>query len=97
LPRTQDIIVCLIGFETHKARPDLTDPSGFWLCVNAANAAPFMEAFNASPAAFREFSIERRVGKQMRSSTLGAQIVKIEEGSAETRVLIRPHASCGEL
>jgi hypothetical protein len=39
---------------------------------------------------FHEFRIEQRVGKEIRISTLSAQIVKIEEGPAETRVLIRP-------
>lgn len=52
-----------------------------------------MAALNASPVAFREFLIEQRVGREMRSSTLTAQIVKIEEGPGETRVLIRPHPS----
>jgi hypothetical protein len=47
-------------------------------------------AFKASPAALREFLIERRVGKETRSSTLSAQIVKIEEGLTESRVLILP-------
>jgi hypothetical protein len=34
--------------------------------------------------------IEQRVGKEIRTPTLSAQIVEIEEGPAETRVLIRP-------
>ena len=92
---TQDITVCLMGFEQHKARPDLADPSGFWLCVKAEDAAPFTAAFKASPAAFHEFRIEQRVGKETRASTLSAQIVKIQEGPAETRVLIQPHPSYG--
>ena len=33
---------------------------------------------------FHEFRIEQRVGKEVRMSTLSAQIVKIEEGVAET-------------
>jgi hypothetical protein len=93
LSRAHDITVCLIGFEKHKARPDLGDPSGFWLCVKAGDMSPFKAAFNGSPSAFHEFLIEQRVGKEMRSSTLTAQIVKVEEGPAETRVLIRPHPS----
>ena len=52
-----------------------------------------MEAFRTSPATFHEFLIEQRVGKKTRSSRLGAQIIKIEEGPVETRVLIRPHPS----
>jgi len=88
--RVQDITVCLIGFEKHKARPDLRDPSGFWLYVKATDVFPFVAAFKASPAALREFLIERRVGKETRSSTLSAQIVKIEEGLTESRVLILP-------
>jgi hypothetical protein len=39
VPRAQDITVCLIGSEGHKARPDLTDDSGFWLRVEAEDAA----------------------------------------------------------
>jgi hypothetical protein len=92
VPRAQDISICLIGSEQHKAKPDLGDDSGFWLRVSAADALPFVAAFKTSPAAFHEFCIQQRVGKQIRTSTLSAQIVKIEEGP-ETRVLIRPHAS----
>jgi hypothetical protein len=93
VPRAQDITVCLVGFEKHKARPDLTDDSGFWLRVEAKDAAAFIDAFKNSPAVFHEFLIEQRVGKQTRTSTLSAQIVKIEEDPAETRVLIRPDPS----
>jgi hypothetical protein len=50
--------------------------------------------FQPVTGAFHEFQIEQRVGKEIRSSTLSAQIVKIEEGPAETRVLIQPHPSC---
>ena len=53
-----------------------------------------MTAFKDSPDVFHEFVIEQRVGKEIRSSTLIAQIIKIEEGP-ETRVLIRPHPSFG--
>src|SRR2546425_8300440 len=66
MARAQNISICLLGSEQHKARPDFTDDSGFWLR-------------------------EQRVGKEMRSSTLMAQIVKIEEGSTETRILILPN------
>jgi hypothetical protein len=83
----------LLGSETHKARPDLTDDSGFWLRVKAEDAFPFLTAFKSSPDAFHDFIIEQRVGKQIRTSTLSAQIVTIEEGPAETRVLIRPDPS----
>ncbi len=93
MPRAPDITVSLIGFEAHKARPDLGDDSGFWLRVETADALPFMRVFKDSPDVFHEFLIEQRVGKQIRTSTLSAQIIKIEEGPAETRVLIRPHAS----
>lgn len=93
MPRANDITVSLLGFEKHKARPDLSDPSGFWLCVKAGDASPFLAAFKASPATFHEFLIEQRVGKEIRTSTLSAQIAKIEEGPAESRVLIRPHPS----
>jgi hypothetical protein len=93
LPRAQDITVCLTGFEQHKARPDLRDPSGFWLRVTPEDASPFMDVFRTSPEAFHEFLIEQRVGKRTRTSTLSAQIVKILEGPAETRILIRPHPS----
>jgi hypothetical protein len=93
LPRANDISIYLVGFEQHKARPDLTDDSGYWLRVKAADASPFVSAFKTSPAAFHQFQIEQRVGKQIRTSSLSAQIVKVEEGPAETRVLIRPDAS----
>jgi hypothetical protein len=97
LARTQ-ITVSLIGFEKHKARPDLraSSASAFWLCVKAEDVSPFAAAFKASPAAFHEFRMEVRVGKETRCSTVSAQIVKIEEGP-ETRVLIRPHPSYGDL
>jgi len=90
VPRAQDITICLIGSEEHKAHPDTNDDSGFWLRVTAEDAAPFMDAFRASPTGFHGFLIEQRVGKQTRSSTLMAQIIEIEEGPGETRVLIRP-------
>lgn len=51
---------------------------------------PFVTAFGDSPAVFHEFVIEQRVGKETRISRLNAQILKIEEGPAETRVLIVP-------
>jgi hypothetical protein len=92
LARAHDISVSLVGFEKHKARPDLGDDSGFWLRVKAEDAPPFLTAFKSSPDVFHDFLIEHRVGKQVRSSTLSAQILKIEEGPAETRVLIRPDA-----
>jgi hypothetical protein len=60
VPRAQDITACLVGFEKHKARPDLGDDSGFWLRVNAQNATPFVAAFKNSPAVFQEFVIEER-------------------------------------
>lgn len=41
------------------------------------------------------FVIEQRVGKEIRTSTLSVQIVKVEEGPTETRVLIRPDPSLG--
>jgi hypothetical protein len=90
MARAHDISICLVGFENHKAHPDLSDDSGFWLRVSAADALPFVTAFRDSPAVFHEFLIERRVGKEIRTSSLSAQIVKVEEGPAETRVLIRP-------
>lgn len=90
MPRAQDITICLAGFEKHKARPDLTDDSGFWLRVKTEDAAPFVTAFKTAPAVFHEFQIEQRVGKEIRMSHLSAQIVKIEEGPTETRVLIFP-------
>ncbi len=88
MSRAHDISISLVSLESHKARPDLGDDSGFWLRVKAADALPFIEAFKTSPAVFHEFRIEQEVGKEIRSSTLIAQIVKIEEGPAETRVLI---------
>ena len=96
MPRAQDITVCLVGSEEHKARPDLSDDSGFWLHAKAVDALPFVTAFRDAPTVFHEFRIEQRVGKETRTSTLSAQIVKVEEG-AETRVLLRPHPSYGEV
>ncbi len=93
MSRRHDVVVCLAGFENNNARPDLTDDSGFWLCVKAAEAAPFVAAFKDSQAVLHEFRIEQRAGKETRISTLNARIVKIEEGPAETRVLIRPDPS----
>jgi hypothetical protein len=92
VPRAHDISISLLGSEQHKATPDLTDDSGFWLRVSAADALPFVTAFRDSPAVFHEFRIEQRVGKEIRTSTLMAQILKIEEGP-EMRVLIRPDPS----
>ena len=90
MPRAHDITVCLIGFEKYRAQPDLSDDSGLWLRVGAGDAAPFVAAFKTSPGIFHEFQIEQRVGRETRTSTLKAQIVKIEEGPLESRVLIRP-------
>jgi hypothetical protein len=73
VPRAYDISICLIGSDQHKARPDLSDDSGFWLRVSAADALPFVAVFKTLPAAFHEFRIEQRVGKQIRCSTLSAQ------------------------
>ena len=82
MTRAHELTVCLMGSEQHKAKADLSDDSGFWLRVKAADALPFVSAFKASPAVFHEFRIEQRVGKEIRTSTLSAQIVKIEEGTA---------------
>jgi hypothetical protein len=95
MSRARDISICLVAFENQKAHPDLSHDSGFWLRVKAADASPFLTAFKSSPDVFHDFMIEQRVGKEIRRSTLSAQIVKIEEGPAETRVLIRPHPSLG--
>lgn len=89
VPRAHDISISLVGAENHKAHPDFSNDSGFWLRVTAEDAAPFVQAFKSSPAVFHEFRIEQRVGKQVRTSTLMAQIVKIEEGPTEARALIR--------
>jgi hypothetical protein len=95
VPRVHDISICLLGSEQHKARPDLGDESGFWLRVKAEDASPFVAAFKDLPDVYHEFRIEQRVGKEIRASTLCAQILKIEEGPAETRVLVRPHPTYG--
>jgi hypothetical protein len=87
--------VSLVGFEQHKAQPDLADASGFWLCVTAGHVFPFTAAFNASPGAFHEFLIEQRAGMKTRSSIFSAQIINIEE-VPKPRVLIRPHGSVEE-
>ena len=49
MPRAQDISICFVGFETHKAHPDLTHDSGFWFRIEAKDAAPFIVAFKDSP------------------------------------------------
>jgi len=90
MPRASDITLCLIGFEQHKAGLDLSDASGFWLRVPVRDAAPFIDAFKASPGAFHQFQIEQRFGKETRVSTMNARIVRIEEGQTKTRVLILP-------
>jgi len=90
MPRAH-ITVCLIGFEKHKARPDLSDSSGFWLAVGNEDVSPFIKAFKTAPAVFHEFLIEQRIGKELRASTLAAQIIEIKEGAFETRVLLRPN------
>jgi hypothetical protein len=90
VPRALDISICLVGFETHKAHPDPTDDSGFWIRVKTEDAAPFLDAFKDSPDAFHEFVIEQRLGKRIRTSTLKAQIPEIEEGPTQARVLLRP-------
>ena len=90
MSRIQQIAIWLDGFEQHKARPDLSDDSGYWLRVRAEDTAPFVAAYNDAPGAFHEFVIEQRVGRETRTSRLVAQIVKVEEGPADVRVLIRP-------
>lgn len=90
MPRARDIGICLVGFEQHKAIPDLSDDSGYWLLVRTADAVPFVSAFRDAPSVFHQFQIEQRVGKETRVSTMNAQIVRIEEGPSETRVLILP-------
>jgi hypothetical protein len=95
VPSAQDISICLIGSEQHKARPDLGDDSGFWLRVKAADGSPFVSAFKADPAAFHEFRIEQRVGKRLQVSKLKAQIVKIEQGANGTRLLLVPDPAYG--
>ncbi len=90
MPRAHDISISLVGAGNHKAHPDFSNDSGFWLRVKAEDASPFIAAFKTSPAVFHEFLIEQRVSKEIRTSTLSARIVKIEEGTTETRVLIRP-------
>ena len=91
LPHRHDIAICLVGSEKHKARPDHRDPSGSWLRVEAEDVSPFAAAFSEAPEVYHEFLIEQRVSKRTHSSTLIAQIVKMEEGSTETRLLLRPH------
>ena len=51
--------------------------------------------FQTSLDTFHEFRIERRVRKEMRILRLNAQIVKIEQREAETRVQILPHPDYG--
>ncbi len=93
MPRAKDIAIYLIGSENHKARPDLRDDSGFWLRVETGDAPPFIAVFADSADVFHEFAIEQRVGKEIRRSTFSAQIVEIEEGLTESRILLRPHPS----
>jgi hypothetical protein len=46
LAHTNHINVSLLGFENDKARPDLTDDSGFWLSVKAEDMSLFLTALN---------------------------------------------------
>jgi hypothetical protein len=87
--------VCLLGLEKHKAVPDLGDDSGFWLRTNPTDAAAFISAFEASPRAFHTFLIEQRVGSRTRLSRLSAQIVEIQVGPTEVRILLRPNLANG--
>lgn len=95
MPRLNDITLSLVGFEEHKAKPDFSHDSGFWLRVSSADASPFIDAFRTSPTVYHEFCIEQRVGKETRVLTMMAQIVKIEQGPAETLVQIEPDPSYG--
>jgi hypothetical protein len=58
----------LVGFESHKAHPDLGRDSGFWLRVRAEDASPFVTAFKASAAAFRGLCLRRRDGNCVQCS-----------------------------
>jgi hypothetical protein len=93
-PAPPTVSIRLVGSEQHKSRPDPGSDSGFWLRIKPEDAAPFIAAFKDSPDLFHEFRIEHRLGKEIRASTLCAQILKVEEGPAETQV-IRPHPSYG--
>jgi ATP dependent DNA ligase domain len=68
VPRAQDITLFLVGFEKHKARPDLSDDSGFWLRVKTEDVSPFAAALREAPEGYHEFVIEQRVGNRMRSN-----------------------------
>lgn len=56
----------------------------------AEDSAPFVSAFKSSAGALQDFIIEQRMNKQIQRLPLKAQIVKVEEGPAQIRVLIRP-------
>lgn len=90
LPRASDITICLLGFERHKAHLDLSDDSGYWLLVGAEDSGPFVSAFKSASGALQDFIIEERMNKRTQLLRFRAQIVKIEEGPTQTRVLIRP-------
>lgn len=90
MPRARDITICLLGFEQQKAHLDLSDDSGYWLLVASEDSTPFVSAFKSSAGALQDFIIEERMNKEVRVLRLKAQITKVEEGPAQTRVLIRP-------
>lgn len=50
MPRAQDITVCLIGFEKHKAWPDLSDDSGF-CCADSLDKHQSVRDLTAAPQA----------------------------------------------
>jgi hypothetical protein len=95
LDPTRDITVWLIGFEQHKARPDLSDDTGFWLRVKAADASPFIEAYCFASGIS---CVSDRAARWQENVRLNCERSdhQIEEGP-ETRVLIRPHPSYGSL
>ena len=66
--RTQDITLCLIGSEQHKAKPGLSDDSGFWLRVKAEDASPFLTAYPRTRFGSSNFCIGCEDIARMRSA-----------------------------
>ena len=81
MPRAHDISICLISSPQHKARPDLTDDSGFWLRAKAEAFISVLDACRALPSGFQGFLLNGPPGaKCVRFSR---PIVSIEEGPGE--------------
>ena len=74
VPRAHDISICLVGFETHKARPDAGDDSGFRLRVRVEDASPFVAAFKVRRICSMSFSLNRGWGRKYAIVDLDSEV-----------------------